>query len=118
MNKLKHLIKIELTTISCTIAIWISSEGIYYLGLTIHYINDRFERRNIMLGIIGFQNNHTCLNISKLIKEFPLKWDLSFSNIFCIIHDNAKNMIAAVREACLKPVWCINHTIRDVLICG
>ncbi|GET52281.1 zinc finger BED domain-containing protein 1-like [Rhizophagus irregularis DAOM 181602=DAOM 197198] len=80
--------------ISLTTDIWTSEiSKDCYLGVTMHYINNNWELKNLLLDLISINGSHTAgLITSKLLqilKEFSIS-----NNILALTTDNGSNMIA------------------------
>lgn len=87
--KLKELLEKQ-TYICLTTDIW-SCRNKSYLGMTVHFILDTFERQSYMLACRRILYNHTYKNIAVLMHNIMTDFNLDVSKITHVITDNATN---------------------------
>lgn len=109
--QIQHKINTEASYIACTTDLWESAADESYISFTIHYIDDHFKRVNILLATPEFPWEHSGANIAETIIDIITKWNMSSEKVTCVVHDNARNMSAGVREAKLQSIFCINHKL-------
>lgn len=112
IDQIQFKIKTQGSYFSCTTDLWESLADESYISLTLHYINDHYKRISIVLGAFEFPLEHTAKNISEIINGSLNKWNLDSKQIRCFVHDNARNMIASMRESNFESILCVNHTIQ------
>ncbi|CAG9840721.1 unnamed protein product [Diabrotica balteata] len=100
----------ELVTI--TTDMWSSRNGDSFMGVTAHFINDKFELKSILLEVFLFDGSHTSVNLANELRRVTTKWDLH-NKIFIVITDNGANVKKAILEELqLKHLACLVHTIN------
>jgi hypothetical protein len=79
--------------ISLTTDIWTSDPKDCYLGITIHYINNNWELKNLLLDIIPINGSHRAELITSKLSQLFEEFNIS-QNILAMTTDNGSNMIA------------------------
>src|SRR5215469_3570024 len=69
-----------------------TSAGVSLLSLTLHTINRKFQRINLVLGAIPLEERHTGEYISRKFDEMLNKWDIERTSIHCVMRDSGANM--------------------------
>lgn len=96
---------------------WTSScNNISFLSFTAHWINNDFKFNHAALNMKRFHGQHTGENISQVLKEMCDQWEIPNTKIHAIVHDNARNMMKAARDANIESVSCFIHTLQLVVI--
>ena len=72
------------------------------------------EKKNIMLCAWKFDESHTAANISAAILSHVHSWEIE-KKTFCIIRDNAGNMIAGMFFANLKSLSYFAHSLQLII---
>ena len=67
---------------------------------TLHTINQKFQRINLVLGAIPLEERHTGEYISRKFDEMLNKWDIERTNIHCVMRDSGANMKKALFLPC------------------
>jgi hypothetical protein len=89
-----------------------------YIGITLHYLTDQMELRDILLYIEPIKYSHTGSHIREPIivklKEFNL-----INKITTAITDNGSNMVKAIQEwEGIERIPCSAHTLQLCVIKG
>ena len=84
--------------VSCTTDIWSSPAHDSLLSLTAHFITEDFERSQVCLQAVKFNESHTGSNIASMINSCIQSWNL-VEKLTCIVRDNAANYVAGLRDA-------------------
>ncbi|CAB4412323.1 unnamed protein product [Rhizophagus irregularis] len=80
--------------ISLTTDIWTSEVSKdCYLGVTMHYINNNWELKNLLLDLIPINGFHTAGLITSKLLQILEEFSIS-NNILALTTDNGSNMIA------------------------
>ncbi|GBC29849.2 zinc finger BED domain-containing protein 4-like [Rhizophagus irregularis DAOM 181602=DAOM 197198] len=80
--------------ISLTTDIWTSEiSKDCYLGVTMHYINNNWELKNLLLDLIPVNGSHTAGLITSKLLQILEEFSIS-NNILALTTDNGSNMIA------------------------
>ncbi|XP_046749836.1 uncharacterized protein LOC124413353 [Diprion similis] len=94
------IMKILLSTLEsieyvCTTAdIWSSSKR-SFLGVTVHWIDDTFERQSAALACRRFKGTHSYDKIAELLHDIHSEFKLDSKKIVKTTTDNASNMVKA-----------------------
>ena len=72
-NELKNLS----TKVSLTTDVWTSITNQGYLGVTIHYINDKWNMRHFLLYLIHFKHHYTDVRIKEKLLQLIDKMTLN-----------------------------------------
>ncbi|XP_053385865.1 zinc finger BED domain-containing protein 4-like [Mercenaria mercenaria] len=81
--------------ICLTIDLWSNRSMKGFLGITAHYILD-WEMKSAMMACKRFKGKHTAENILHEYEDTISSFDIN-DKIFCVISDNASNMIKAFK---------------------
>ena len=100
--------------LSVTSDIWTSRAKDAYISLTGHFINKDWRRVSILLGVREFNDRHTGVNISQIMKQMMAEWDIEFKILACT-RDNGSNMVAALDMLDIMAIPCIAHTLQLVI---
>ena len=100
--------------VSCTTDIWSSPAHDSLLSLTAHFITEDFERSQVCLQAVKFNESHTGSNIASMINSCIQSWNL-VEKLTCIVRDNAANYVAGLRDADLPNFGCFAHTLQLVI---
>ncbi len=73
----------------------------YYLGVTIHYINNNWELKNLLIDLISINSSHTAGLITSKLLQILGKFNIN-NNIFALTTDNESNMIAYGSQLAVK----------------
>ena len=105
--------------ISLSTDAWTSLVTEAYLGVTCHFIDDNWELVSFNLITLPVEERHTAENIALWLENVAEKFNISFENVLAIVHDNASNIVAALRilEERFGVVShrCAGHTLQLVV---
>ena len=105
--------------LSFTTDVWSdTSAGVSLLSLTAHTINKEFERMNFVLGAEPLEERHTGEYISKMFDDMLMKWDISSTNVHCVLRDAGANMKRALFLSGVNNLDCAVHKIQLVVKTG
>ena len=86
-----------------------------YLSLTGHWINDNWERTEGCLHAQPFDDSHTGENIGNVVMRCLENWNIT-TKLHLVLRDNARNVIAGLRDAEIKKsIGCMAHTLQLVI---
>ena len=100
--------------VSCTTDIWSSPGHDSLLSLTAHFVIKEFERAQVCLQAVKFNESHTGSNIASMINSCIQSWNLA-ENLTRIIRDNAANYVAGLRDVDLSNFDCFAHMLQLVI---
>lgn len=92
-NKLKHYLK-KFDYLALTTDIWKNKHLTYFLGLTLHFLDDEFNYVSLTIGLRKFCGRHLGLRLHKFIKMELNKLEIS-SQIFATTADNGADIVKA-----------------------
>ncbi|GBC28968.2 zinc finger BED domain-containing protein 4-like [Rhizophagus irregularis DAOM 181602=DAOM 197198] len=75
----------------------------FYLGVTMHYINNNWELKNLLLDLIPVNGSHTAGLITSKLLQILEEFSIS-NNILALTTDNGSNMIACAVKAGMSHV--------------
>ncbi|KAF0038000.1 hypothetical protein F2P81_010874 [Scophthalmus maximus] len=95
LERVKASIKEVKTRITLITDASIATEA--YLGVTCHFINEDWELTSYNLNTMPSEENNTAGDIAAQVEKAALKFGISMTKIIVIVHDNARNVVAALR---------------------
>ena len=95
-----------------------TSAGVSLLSLTLHTINRKFQRINLVLGAIPLEERHTGEYISRKFDEMLNKWDIERTNIHCVMRDSGANMKKALFLSGVNNLDCAIHKMQLIVKSG
>lgn len=120
LDDLKENLKRRSSKITLTTDAWTSICTEAYLGVTCHYINEKWEMVSFVLCTLPLDDRHTGDNIALWIEEVAEKFNLSLrDDVQAIVHDNAANVVKALRileeRHGVASLRCAGHTIQLIV---
>jgi hypothetical protein len=103
--------------ISFTTDSWTTSQCTDSFSITAHWITDSWERRAAVIAACPIDASHTADNIAGIVKSLLTKWNIG-SKVRVFLRDNAKNIIAGLRDAGVPSVSCFSHTLQLCIKAG
>ena len=91
---------------------WTSSQQECFLSFTVHFIDEKLQRKMIVLRTIPFNKSHTAHHIRELVIETLGNWNFQ-SHPFAVLRDSASNVVKAFKE--MNGIACTIDTIQLVL---
>jgi hypothetical protein len=108
------------SSVALTVDGWSSSTMDSYLGVTVHWIDINWCRRQMVLDVVTAPESHTAASLASAIKEVVDSYGLS-GKVISITTDNADNMInagkllsAALTSDDFVHIRCGAHTVNLV----
>lgn len=81
----------------CTTAdIW--SAHISYMGVTLHFFNNSYERISYAIACVRFEGIHDYENIGRILENIFQKYGLNNKNNVICVTDNGSNFIKSFKE--------------------
>nr|XP_061819122.1 E3 SUMO-protein ligase ZBED1-like [Nerophis lumbriciformis] len=119
MNEVKAILKNVKGKLTLTTDAWTSMATEAYLGVTIHFVNDEWELTSINLTTMPLNEKHTAENIASWIEDVVNKFEINIKLVQVIVHDNAANVVAALRvleeRHGVSSLRCVGHTLQLVV---
>ncbi|KAL4083712.1 hypothetical protein QTP88_029028 [Uroleucon formosanum] len=114
VNEVQSMILNELDKACLTTDCWTSRDNKSYIAITIHFINNNFNLKSILLSCHSFSENHTSENLSGQISKTLNSWDLKEKIVFAV-SDNAYNIQNALGQLQFKHLGCFAHTLNLIV---
>lgn len=112
----RSLLEADAKTLSFTTDIWTSDVSLMsMLSLTAQWIDQQFERQQVLLRCKEMPGSHTAANLSVEFKAMLDQWNISHESVHVVLRDNARNMAKALDNANLKSLPCLAHTLQLVV---
>ena len=89
---LKEKLKLEANGLAFTTDIWTSCSNDSYISLTAHFITHSWQMVSCILATSPFPRQHTAVNIIEKLKEIMQSYELDFSKVIALVHDQGSNM--------------------------
>ncbi|GAA6106532.1 zinc finger BED domain-containing protein 1 [Tachysurus ichikawai] len=96
-ERFKASLKDVKSKIALTTDAWTSIATEAYLGVTCHFINEDWELTSYNLTTMSLEDRHTAENIANWVEKAAEKFEISMANVIVVVHDNAANVVAALR---------------------
>lgn len=91
---------------------WTSRAVDSYMSLTAHYIDEKFQRKLLVLDTMFVSERHAAQNLLSKILAVLEAWVIERKRVTCFVRDNAANITAATREGGFCHIGCIDHTLQ------
>lgn len=107
---LKHAKSVTLTT-DC----WTSINNDGFIAVTVHFIDDKFEVKSVLLEVGPCDVNHTSENLADELRRITTEWGVE-NKILLGMSDNAANIKKAISENLRwRHLGCVAHTINLIV---
>ncbi|XP_076849046.1 E3 SUMO-protein ligase ZBED1-like isoform X2 [Brachyhypopomus gauderio] len=118
-ERVKTKLKNVTSKITLTTDAWTSIATEAYLGVTCHFVNQDWELTSYSLTTMPLEERHTAENIAGWVEKTAEKFGFSLSDVLAIVHDNAANVVAALRileeKYGVASHRCAGHTFQLVI---
>lgn len=108
-KNIMNLFRQEALVTAATTDIWTSRAKDSYIDITLHWINNSFEMRQVMVDLIYLNADHTADYIKEKLEEVLGEWNLKPISITA---DNGSNIVAAINKMDTKRIPCAGHTLQ------
>ncbi len=88
------------------------------MSLTCHFIDDNWERKQVVLNAMAMSGSHTGEYISNMFISLLKCWDISHDRVVLVLRDSGANMVKGLRLAEIPDLSCSAHTIQLVVTDG
>lgn len=88
------------------------------MSLTCHFIDDNWERKQVVLNAKAMSGSHTGEYISNMFISLLKYWDISHDRVVLVLRDSGANMVKGLRLAEIPDLSCSAHTIQLMVIDG
>jgi len=85
---------------------------ISYFSVTIHYVDESFERQFAVLACVPVEGRHDSDNYSKLIEETLAKVSIPKEKVQLVLRDAASVMKATTRKLGIDSFDCFLHKVQ------
>lgn len=104
----------ELDMACLTTDCWTSRDNKSYIAITVHFIDNNFNLKSILLSCHSFLENHTSDNLCEQINKTLNAWNLRDKIVFAV-SDNAYNIQNALGQLKFKHFGCFAHTLNLIV---
>ena len=97
MKQMENVIKEELSTLDhiyITLDLWTNRNMASFLGMTVHFVDEKWTLKSFVLAVDSFAGRHTADNIATTYHSIASKYDI-WNRVNKIVSDNASSMIKA-----------------------
>ncbi len=86
-----------------------------FISLTVHWVDEEFQRCSGVLSAQHFPGSHTGENIDQMVSKMMREWEISEERQHILVRDGASNMALGLRLANVASVHCFLH-ILDLVV--
>ena len=99
------------TSVALTTNIWTSRVTQSFATTTAHFLDQQWNPTTCVLDTVHFPDHHTCILISKKIREALEKYNVTVDQISAVVHDEVTNAVLAgkVTVVCCYAWFLDNH---------
>ncbi|BES88610.1 Hypothetical protein NTJ_01416 [Nesidiocoris tenuis] len=110
----------ETDYVCATADIW-SGKKRSFLGVTVHWFENNYERKSAAIACRRFKNAHTYIKIADLLSVIFAEFGLNTKKVVAVVTDNGSNFVAAFKKFGIKrialqfedPYVLPNDSVRD-----
>ena len=100
---------------SMTTDIWTSASQDSYISLTMHYLDQNFQQKMVVLACMPFEEDHDAANVIGKIEQKLSEFTTLAEKLHVFVRDNAANMIAAFNLSDYNDVGCFIHILQVII---
>lgn len=114
LNTARQMVDKSAASVTITTDLWSSRNNDSFMGVTAHFIDEKFELKSVLLEVCLFEGSHTSINLATELNRIVSDWKLQ-DKILLTISDNASNIKKAIiYDLAWKHYGCLAHTINLV----
>ncbi|XP_057706031.1 E3 SUMO-protein ligase ZBED1-like [Corythoichthys intestinalis] len=117
-EKLKNMLQ-DIDCVALTTDVWTSLTTESYLGVTCHFLGEDWEMKALNLTTMRLEERHTATDIADWLEETTARFDVPFSKVKALVHDNGVKVVAAACILKEKHGWdsviCSGHTLNLIV---
>ena len=98
-----------------TTDLWTSKTHHCFISLTMHYLDDKFRPKMMVLGCLPFADDHDAASIWSRINTIVNDYNIGYK-IHLIVRDNAHNIFSALEHSDWDHVGCYLHILQLAVI--
>ena len=95
---------------------WTSIATDSYRTVTVHYLDDEWAMKSVVLWTLPLLESHTGVNLAEWIKDIVLSFCIDANKVTAFVHDNVANIDCAAKslqtELGWYSQWCAGHTLQ------
>ena len=115
-TKVCELLQHKVSYVAVTADVWTSIATDSYLTVTVHYLDDEWAMKSVILGTLPLSESHTGVNLAEWIKDLVLSFCIDDKKVMAFVHDNGANIDCAARSLETELNWysqgCAGHTLQ------
>lgn len=85
------------------------------MSLTCHFIDDNWERKQVLLNVKTMSGSHTGEYIGDMFITMLNYWDISHERVVLVLRDSGANMVKGLRLVEIPDLSCSAHTLQLVV---
>uniref|UniRef100_A0AAQ5YIA3 BED-type domain-containing protein n=1 Tax=Amphiprion ocellaris TaxID=80972 RepID=A0AAQ5YIA3_AMPOC len=85
------------------------------MSLTCHFIDEKWERKQVVLNIKAMAGSHTGEYISEMFLAMLEQWNIQAERVFLVLRDSGANMVKGLKLAEVTDLSCSAHTLQLVI---
>jgi hypothetical protein len=106
----------EAVSFSVTFDGWTCRDNASYLGLTMHWIDNGFHLRSLVLGLEELKERHTGEYLSEVLCRWTAQYGIGVRDIVASVTDSGANMLKAARDLGLRiRLRCFAHQVHNAV---
>jgi len=98
-EEVKGILRNEPGKVSITTDIWTACNQVAFLGITMHWIDQSWKMRLLLLDIVPLHDAHTGNHIAEAIHDVLRDFDLG-RRLLAVTTDNGSNMVSMYKRLC------------------
>lgn len=115
LNQCKKFVQVEeITSVCLTTDCWTSINGESFLAVTMHFVDNLFNVRQMLLKCHQLNERHTSINLARALQNIIEEWSLT-NKVSLIVSDNAANIKKAIEDLGMKHLGCFAHSLNLIV---
>ena len=114
ISQIKNKLK-DAETISATTDLWTSNQKLPYIGVTIHFIDTKFNFQNYTICIQHLPGSHNGDNLNETLSKIFEEWEIE-NLVKFIVTDNGKDICKAIKKSTrVIHIRCMGHLLNLIV---
>ncbi|KAJ8923089.1 hypothetical protein NQ315_001641 [Exocentrus adspersus] len=106
-------------SVTVTMEFWVSVYSEHLMSITVHFINENFEKQSALLDCAAFEEGCTSLDYVEELKRITTDWGLENKVLLTVSNNNDNNFGREIKE---QLNWdhfdCYAHTLNTIILDG
>ena len=114
ISQIKNKLK-DAETISATTDLWTSNQNLPYIGVTIHFIDGKFNYKNYTICIQHLPGSHNSDNLHETLSKIFEEWEIE-NLVKFVVTDNGKDICKAIKKrSYVVHLRCMGHLLNLIV---